>query len=393
MALDYWHRYGTDTVGVYRMIEFCKKYEGVYIYGNLEPQQMLAKYLLLAGMPFLGFIISWKDKAEEQGTTMGFPVIWPGALEDADKKGILLAISEYSYNDIVPLLINLKLTNLFFVNELNRFAIAQKMKPASKDFFWFEINIVEHCNLNCQMCDHFAPIAHEGYISIESFEKQIARMAELLCGEVRRLKLEGGEPLLHPQINEILQMSRRHFTKGEIHLYTNGILLKQWENSESGNLWKTCAQCDITLAVTEYPINIDYQTLRDKAAEYGVCYYDTTSRDENGIKYSFHHPFDLSGSQEKYHFINCFCFNNCNTLRDGKMYPCSVLPNSHHFNSYYNKDLQISKQDSIDIHKVESFEEIADFTSKPAPFCRYCNVKERKPAGWKKSERNIKEWT
>lgn len=390
--LDYWHRYGTDTVGVDLMIEFCKKYEVIYIYGATEQQQLLAKYLRLSNMPFKGFIVSCDSNSEANNVA---PVYTPESIpnREQEKVGILISVKECYYNDIVPLLIRNKLYDFFFVNELNRFAIAQKMRPANREFFWFEVNIVEHCNLNCQMCDHFSPIAPEQYIQLDELEKEIKRMSELMGGVVRAVKLEGGEPLLHPQINEIIRMIRHYFHTGIIYLYTNGLLLRQWEKNPNGNLWLTCKECKVDISVTEYPINLDYEYLRYMAKKYGVNYNDVTSRDKNKLKYSFHHPFDLKGEQENYHFINCFCFNNCITLRDGKMYPCSMLPNSHHFNKYYGQNLEVSDKDYIDIYKAQNFEEIAEFVSNRVPFCRYCNVKARKAYKWEISKKNIDEWT
>jgi len=394
MALDYWHRYGTDTVGVELMIDFCKKHEEIYVYGCAETQQLLAKYLKAAQMPFKGFLVYTKEEADLKNGCYGCGVYTPDTIPVRTANiGVLVAVGEKYYNDVVPLLIQNDLLEIFFVNELNRFAIAQKMRPAARDFFWFEVNIVEHCNLNCQMCDHFSPIAPREFVKLEELERQIRRMSELMGGECRAIKLEGGEPLLHPQINDLIRMVPSYFHKGIIYLYTNGMLLRQWENHKNGNLWETCKECKVDISVTEYPINLDYKYLRKMAKEYGVNYNDVTSRDKNGVKYSFHHPFDLEGKQEPYHFINCFCFNNCITLKDGKMYPCSMMPNSHHFCAYYGKKLEISKEDYIDIFEVNSFEEIAEFISNRVPFCRYCNVKERKAYDWKQSTKNIDEWT
>ena len=77
MALDYWHRYGTDTVGIDLMIRFCKRFQEIYVYGAMETQRLLAKYLRAAQMPFAGFIISWAGQAQELGELDGYPVYTP----------------------------------------------------------------------------------------------------------------------------------------------------------------------------------------------------------------------------------------------------------------------------------------------------------------------------
>ena len=42
------------------------------------------------------------------------------------------------------------------------------MTPLSKRFE-IEIQIVDHCNLKCDNCNHFANLAKEWYMSIEEF--------------------------------------------------------------------------------------------------------------------------------------------------------------------------------------------------------------------------------
>ena len=36
-----------------------------------------------------------------------------------------------------------------------------------------EIQIVDHCNLNCNCCNHFSPLADKWFMELESFETQI----------------------------------------------------------------------------------------------------------------------------------------------------------------------------------------------------------------------------
>lgn len=393
MEFNYWIRYGTHGKTIEQLINFCKKFNKIYVYGIQDEQRYMAKYLKQAEMPVAGFMVSWEEKANEVGRLDNLPVIWPGNFPRDDKAGIVIAVHEQHYNDIIPLLLTYDIRDFFTVEALNRFAVAQKMRPADRKFFWFEINTVEHCNLNCQMCDHFSPIAKPGFISVESFERQISRMGELMGGVCRVVKLEGGEPLMHPQIDELLCIARRYFPRGEIYLYTNGMLMNKWEKHERGNLWELCRNLGVRLAVTEYPIKMNYDRLREKAHYHGVTYLDVTSRNRQGLKYSFHHPFDLSGNVEPWQFINCYCFNNCITLRNGRIYPCSLLPNSHHFNENFGTNLKESPEDSLDIFTASSFEEIAEFVTKRPSFCRYCNVKERKEYPWKQSTCDIDEWT
>ena len=89
----------------------------------------------------------------------------------------------------------------------------------------FEVHIVEHCNLNCKQCAHFSPLAEKSYLPVERYERDCRRLSELFRGEMSSILLLGGEPLLHPQITEIMRVTREAFPVGRIRIVTNGILL------------------------------------------------------------------------------------------------------------------------------------------------------------------------
>lgn len=46
----------------------------------------------------------------------------------------------------------------------------------------FEVHITEHCNLNCKYCFHFSPLAKEEYLTLEEYERDLARLSELFGG-------------------------------------------------------------------------------------------------------------------------------------------------------------------------------------------------------------------
>jgi hypothetical protein len=61
---------------------------------------------------------------------------------------------------------------------------------------------VDHCNLNCKGCTAFSPVAEEKFMDVNMFERDCERLAELTGGKIELIDLLGGEPLLHPKINE-----------------------------------------------------------------------------------------------------------------------------------------------------------------------------------------------
>ena len=79
-------------------------------------------------------------------------------------------------------------------------------------------------------------------------------------------------------------------------------------------------------------------------------------------------------------------------MKNGRIYPCTCIPNICHFNKYFNKNLEVVPEDSIDIH-THTLEEIENFLKNPVPFCAYCNVKNRTNGkSWATTNYDIKEW-
>ena len=121
------------------------------------------------------------------------------------------------------------------------------------DKLHFEVHLVEHCNLNCKGCAHFAPLAKEEYLDIVKYRHDILRLAELTNNDMAYIKLLGGEPLLHPKIEEIFDLTRSVFKNTPIILITNGINLPDMREK----FWDSCRKNRIIVEITKYPIDID----------------------------------------------------------------------------------------------------------------------------------------
>ena len=61
-----------------------------------------------------------------------------------------------------------------------------------------EYHLVNHCNLNCKGCAHFAPLAKPWFADINEFEKDLNQLSSKVI--IDKLTLFGGEPLLNNDI-------------------------------------------------------------------------------------------------------------------------------------------------------------------------------------------------
>lgn len=251
-----------------------------------------------------------------------------------------------------------------------------------------DIHLTEHCNLNCQCCNHFSQLAEPEFANIEAFERDIKRLSELSNGEVNIIHLMGGEPLLNPNCEIFFELTRKYFDKTEIKLVTNGILLLK----QSDSFWQSMKDNNIILAPTKYPIKIDWDKIKSicESMDIKLIFFD----DENVIKTSCYNPLNLEGNEPpEWNFRNCYPANNCLQLYNGKLYTCFEPAYIRHFNKFFNKNIPVSVNDYIDIHKARNYQEILQFLAKPIPFCKYCDVKNRKDGiTWKTSTKGIEEY-
>jgi hypothetical protein len=104
---------------------------------------------------------------------------------------------------------------------------------------------------------------------------------------------------------------------------------------------------------------------------------------------------DLTGCQRRGDsFIRCFLATDCVNLYNGRLYVCFIPVNIDSFNKYFDVDVSLTDNDSIDIYKVDDINEVFDFLRKSIPFCRYCDWKNTKTnLAWRSSKKEITEWT
>lgn len=251
----------------------------------------------------------------------------------------------------------------------------------------FQINVTDHCNLNCKGCTAFSPLAKEKYIDAESYERDCKRLSELTGGKIELIDLLGGEPLLHPEINRIMEISRSNF-EGDINVVTNGILLAKMPEA----FWKSCKKNNVNIIISRYPIKLPMDKIDVLAEQYGVNIVNRGNATD--VKIWNKVPYDLSGKQNiTKNFRTCYGANFCTNLENGKLATCPIPFVIKQFNEYFCKDIPVSEDNCIDIYKVKNIDEIYAFLCKPAPICAYCNLKGIKYGiEWEVSKKELSEW-
>jgi MoaA/NifB/PqqE/SkfB family radical SAM enzyme len=115
----------------------------------------------------------------------------------------------------------MSLSTLNYVTNLLRLALHDRLLcPLSASYF-----VTTGCNLGCVYCENPRHGLHGDLVPLD----QVLRILRVVRGDVDRLILTGGEPLLHPEIDGLVHAARQDLGFRHLTLITNGLLLSENE--------------------------------------------------------------------------------------------------------------------------------------------------------------------
>lgn len=91
------------------------------------------------------------------------------------------------------------------------------------DMPYLEMHVTDACNLTCESCSHYSNHGHSGRISLEQARDWCSAWARRL--QPRRFELLGGEPTLHPDLPQFVEVIRTVWPRAAILITTNGYFL------------------------------------------------------------------------------------------------------------------------------------------------------------------------
>lgn len=252
-----------------------------------------------------------------------------------------------------------------------------------------DIQIVGHCNLNCQSCNVFSPLVNQEFMELNEFTKDLFRLKQLVPeGELQRLTLIGGEPLLHPCLRDFILESRNFFPDTELCIFTNGIKLLDFEDE----FFELLHTQNVNLIYTEYPIDVNYKEIETRLIEHKIKYYVFNGQTEIKKLHKLIH--NLEGEYDaNLNFIRCPRAGAETCIKNHKVFACSIAPSFSRLNRFFHTDIALGENDGADLSVIESYQELLENISRPMEACRFCgacNVVEE--LEWKTSERKISEW-
>ena len=253
-----------------------------------------------------------------------------------------------------------------------------------------EISIVEHCNLNCAHCNHFSPLVdHEIFLDLEEYRKQAMRLGELFPDKMKMFSLIGGEPLLHPQINEFIKAARAAFPdpeKTELQIWTNGLCFK----SMPEEFWQTVRENKVIIELSEYNTpKIPYEEFHKILSEKGVDWAVPKEKTDP----MFHIYVNCEEEQDDMENFcdRCYYSDRCLVCKDGRLFTCPVAAALPHYDRAFGTHLANDEAYGMDIY-THSAEELLRFVNTPIRQCMKCDLTPKVYFDWEKSTKKQEEW-
>lgn len=360
--------------------QFIPTHKEIYLFGAGEIGKAIYWYLRNCGIQPTGFIQSSAFGGEIEGIPILSLPAFEAQFSQGNGQGIILSLDDKFYGEV--------LKKLLFVGEENLFFLGQEKvhtRTHIRDIQTCSFQIVDHCNLACFACNVGAPVAEKGFMSLETFSRDVRLLRNAVGRRLERLGLTGGEAILHPQLKSFMRVAREVFPETRIQLLTNGLLLHKQDES----FWETMRENQIEILMTKYPVSYpNFEDVMKLTNRY--CITIQVSNAEIG-KDSCYLPLNEAGSEKIYDFGLCGLFNFPRVI-DGRLYPCCLMPEVHHLNQRFGTNIPLVEEDSLDLAAVEDYEQVKSFLLKRPPLCSYCSIRSRKSMGWKPSTRTKEEW-
>jgi organic radical activating enzyme len=189
-----------------------------------------------------------------------------------------------------------------------------------------ELYLTKGCNLKCHFCSHFNPY-RRGIVPTETLIGSMEAWSKKV--RPKKFGLLGGEPLLHPDVQLIVKKARECWSRSQIVLTTNGLLLPKASKALLDTLLETQTQVLLSEHLTDQDGRTAFDKARQMLEEAGV----PTVIIPSASRWKEYYLFSKDGKPLPYNsrpeaaWTMCGP-NTCFNLTENKLYRCSILANA-----------------------------------------------------------------
>jgi len=371
-----------------------------YIFGTGPFAIEVAKKLEKFFIEISGFLKL--EEHNEKSPTISYndiPIYYTKDIKIIDRLSgnIIITKKPMIMGETIDFLRNNNFSNVYTVGEDILFSEQESLEELSKyidyiDFSkpflnYLEMNVVDHCNLNCKGCAHFSNICNNNFVSVESFRSDLQMVSEKF--NLYNFRILGGEPFLHPNVSELATISREILTNTKIVIVTNGLLIDRLDDK----ILQTIADNDIMLSISIYqPTYEILDKIIKKLNEYHINFL---INDDYFRKASVIDKFNTRLSSKKGtngELTSKICTGRfCRFLRNGKISKCYYPLLIEILNEKYGMNYIVTDDDYVEIDSIVDGWGVIDKLNDKIPFCDYCSetLHEFNWEGNHKNDRNI----
>jgi organic radical activating enzyme len=198
-----------------------------------------------------------------------------------------------------------------------------------------EYHIADHCNLRCDHCCSFSPILKKWFADPDEFERDLQAVGRVVRPEF--VKIVGGEPLLHPQLERLLIIAKSLAVGPRIQLTTNGFRIDRL----TARGW----DCLDMIAVSLYPEpTLPKDLIRFIARQAAARKIEVNWKVQD--KFTCLDRTGLADYEDaKRVFQDCWIRHRCNSIKQGRFY-CCTRPQ---YIQKFATDAQLFREDGIPV--------------------------------------------
>jgi len=247
---------------------------------------------------------------------------------------------------------------------------------------YLEMHVTHACNLACESCSHYSNHSHRGLLDLEEAAASVANWSKRVS--VKRFRLLGGEPTIHPMLPEFVKLARRHLADATVEIVTNGFFLHRHPGLPY--LLDDLGNCEITVSVhhnsPEYMQKIrpvlDLIATWRKKHKFGIIIrhsYKNWTRRYNGFGSNML-PYEDGEPQASWSICPA---RSCIQLFEGALWKCGPIAYLKLQNERYNlSDRWKRYLEYRPLYLDASDDELRDFIGRGAEsICGMCSAKKR----------------
>jgi organic radical activating enzyme len=254
---------------------------------------------------------------------------------------------------------------LILINHLKSFL--SRILPGKLWVSHLGVPAVQHCNLRCAACSHAAPLLPKSFVSPDQLKDDLEKLSQhLRVGEFRIL---GGEPLLHPNLGDLIEVVRRSKISSSICLVTNGVLIHTLDPV----LWKSLDR----LWVSFYPgirTGMPQAEISQRCKDYRVKFTPLVI-DHFQQKLLNEYNDDEELVRKIFQKCNEAQAWRCYTILDGYFFRCAIAPQTKIRLAIAGQNYLGYQIDGLDIQDRKNLRRrLKDyaFSKQPLGACHYC---------------------